>query len=111
MAGMGVQSPNCCVDGWDLGWRADAYILGDGSIFVSAYTWGTCYGNANCGGHFWQNPRYHSQTEISLPDPSTPIRLRMMWESGDGQLVLQLYRSPLAKVREFQARFSRRSLF
>ena len=82
MAGMGVQSPNCCVDGWDLGWRADAYILGDGRIFVSADTWGTCDGNANCGGHFWQNPRYHSQTEISLPDPSTPIRLRMMWESG-----------------------------
>jgi len=82
MAGIGVQSPNCCVDGWDLGWRADAYILGDGQIFVSADTWGTCDGNANCGGHFWQNPRYHSQTVLSLPDPSTPIHLRMMWESG-----------------------------
>ena len=82
VAGMGVQSPNCCVDGWDLGWRADAYILGDGQIFVSADTWGTCDGNANCGGHFWQNPRYHSQTVLSLPDPSTPIHLRMMWESG-----------------------------
>ena len=34
MAGLGVQSLNCCVDGWDLGWRVDAYILRDGQIFV-----------------------------------------------------------------------------
>lgn len=83
MAGMGVQSPNCCVDGWDLGWRADAYLLGNGTVFVSADTWGTCDGNANCGGHFWQNPRFHSQMILrDLPSLGTPIFLRMMWEAG-----------------------------
>ncbi len=83
MAGMGVQSPNCCVHGWDLGWRADVYVLANGTVLVSADTWGTCDGNANCGGHFWQNPRYRTETVLhSLPSISSPIFLRMMWESG-----------------------------
>src|SRR4029077_15569388 len=48
MAGMGVQSPNCCIDGWDFGWRADVFVLPSGTLIVSGSTWETCDGNANC---------------------------------------------------------------
>ncbi len=82
MAGMGVQSPNCCVDGWDLGWRADVFLLPNSSLVVSGSSWGTCDGNANCGGHFWQYLRYHAQITINAANISSPIYLRMMWESG-----------------------------
>lgn len=82
MAGMGVQSPNCCVDGWDFGWRADVFLLPNGTMLVSGSSWGTCDSNANCGGYFWQNLRYHVQRTIHPPTQSTPIYLRMMWEAG-----------------------------
>ncbi len=111
MAGMGVQSPNCCVDGWDLGWRADAYTLGDGRVFVSADTWGTCDGNANCGGHFWQNPRYHSQTAVNLPDPATPIYLRMMWESGIVNWYYNYTGVPWQKYGSFKPDFRENAYF
>ena len=80
MAGMGVQSPNCCVDGWDLGWRADAFLLHDRSIIVSGSAWTTCDSNANCGGYFWQQLRYHAQVTLHPQNVSSPIYLRMMWE-------------------------------
>jgi len=80
MAGMGVQSPNCCIDGWDFGWRADAFLLSDSSIVVSGSAWGTCDSNANCGGIFWQYLRYHAQVVLHPTNLSSPIFLRMMWE-------------------------------
>ncbi len=82
MAGMGVQSPNCCIDGWDFGWRADVFLLPNRSMVVSGSSWGTCDGNGNCGGYFWQHLRYHSQVTINPQNLSSPIFLRMMWESG-----------------------------
>ncbi len=80
MAGMGVQSPNCCIDGWDFGWRADAFLLPDRSIIISGSAWGTCDSNANCGGIFWQYLRYHAQVTLHPANLSNPIYLRMMWE-------------------------------
>jgi hypothetical protein len=80
MAGMGVQSPNCCIDGWDFGWRADAFLMPDSSIVISGSAWGTCDSNANCGGVFWQFLRYHAEVTIHAADLSSPIFLRMMWE-------------------------------
>ncbi len=80
MTGMGVQSPNCCIDGWDFGWRADAFLLPDGSIVVSGSAWGTCDSNANCGGLFWQYLRYHAEVVLHPANLSSPIFLRMMWE-------------------------------
>ena len=80
MAGMGVQSPNCCIDGWDFGWRADAFLLPDRSIVISGSTWGTCDSNVSCGGIFWQYLRYHAQVVLHPANISSPIYLRMMWE-------------------------------
>src|SRR6266496_3394048 len=80
MAGMGVQSPNCCVDGWDLGWRADVFLLPNRSLIVSGSSWTTCDSNANCGGYFWQQLRYHAQVTLNPQEISAPIYLRMMWE-------------------------------
>jgi len=91
MAGMGVQSPNCCVDGWDLGWRADVFLLPNSSLIISGSSWTTCDSNANCGGYFWQQLRYHSQVTINPQNISTPIYLRMMWEpvTKDDQTLYQ----------------------
>ena len=80
MAGMGVQSPNCCVDGWDLGWRADAFLMPNSSIIISGSAWSTCDSNANCGGIFWQHLRYHAQVTLHPSNISSPIFLRIMWE-------------------------------
>ncbi|TMI28722.1 hypothetical protein E6H30_00515 [Candidatus Bathyarchaeota archaeon] len=80
MAGMGVQSPNCCIDGWDFGWRADLFVLPNGTRVVSGSTWETCDGNANCGGIFWEHLRYHAQQIINPTNTSTPVYLRMMWQ-------------------------------
>ena len=80
MAGMGVQSPNCCIDGWDFGWRADLFILPSGTQIVSGSTWETCDGNANCGGAIWEHLRYHAQQIITPPDSVTPVYLRMTWQ-------------------------------
>ncbi|OLD09395.1 MAG: hypothetical protein AUI95_00945 [Crenarchaeota archaeon 13_1_40CM_3_52_4] len=87
MAGMGVQSPNCCIDGWDFGWRADAFLMPNSSLIVSASSWETCDSNANCGGYMWEHLWYHSQTTLHPQNISTPIYLRMMWEPVivDGQ--------------------------
>ena len=80
MAGMGVQSPNCCIDGWDFGWRADAFLLHDSSIVISGSTWGTCDSNVSCGGIFWQYLRYHAEVVLHPANLSSPIFLRMMWQ-------------------------------
>ena len=80
MAGMGVQSPNCCIDGWDFGWRADLFVLPNGTRVVSGSTWETCDGNANCGGVMWQHLRYHAERTINPANISTPVYLRMMWQ-------------------------------
>jgi len=80
MAGMGVQSPNCCIDGWDFGWRADLFVLPSGTLIVSGSTWETCDGNANCGGVIWQHLRYHAQQIINPANLSTLVYLRMMWQ-------------------------------
>ena len=87
LAGMGVQSPNCCVDGWDFGWRADVFLLPNSSLMISGSSWETCDGNANCGGYFWEHLWYHSQTTLNPQNISTPIYLRMQWEpvTVDGQ--------------------------
>jgi len=87
MAGMGVQSPNCCVDGWDFGWRADLFLLQNRSLIVSGSSWETCDSNVNCGGYMWEHLWYHSQTTLNPQNISTPIYLRMNWEpvTVDGQ--------------------------
>ncbi len=78
MAGMGIQSPNCCIDGWDFGWRADRFVLANGTQFVTGATWETCDGNANCGGAIWEHMRYHTEQTITA-NLSTPVYLRIMW--------------------------------
>jgi len=80
MAGMGVQSPNCCIDGWDFGWRADVFLLQNRSMIVSGSSWETCDSNANCGGYMWEHLWYHSRVTVNPQNISSPIYLRMMWE-------------------------------
>jgi hypothetical protein len=81
MAGMGIQSPNCCIDGWDFGWRADVFLLPDRSLIISGSSWETCDGSANCGGYIWEKLWYHTQVTLNPQNISTPIFLRMNWTS------------------------------
>ncbi len=87
VAGMGVQSPNCCIDGWNFGWRADVFLLPNSSVIVSGSSWETCDSNANCGGYMWEHLWYHSQVALSPQSISNTIFLRMSWEpvTVDGQ--------------------------
>lgn len=80
MAGMGIQSPNCCIDGWDFGWRADLFTLPNGTQMVAGSTWETCDGNANCGGAIWEHLRYHAEQIIKPASISTPVYLRIIWQ-------------------------------
>lgn len=79
MAGMGIQSPNCCIDGWDFGWRADVFLLSNNRLIVSGSSWETCDGSANCGGYIWEHLWYHTQVTINPQNVSMPIYLRMSW--------------------------------
>jgi hypothetical protein len=79
MAGMGIQSPNCCIDGWDFGWRADVFLLPNNSLVVSGSSWETCDGSANCGGYVWEYQWYHTQLTLHPQNISTLIFLRMSW--------------------------------
>ena len=81
MVGMGIQSPNCCVDGWDFGWRADVFLLSNSSLVISGSSWETCDGNGNCGGYIWEHLWYHTQVTLNPQNISTPIFLRMNWTS------------------------------
>lgn len=46
-AGIGAQSPNCCKDGLDYGYRADILFTEDGRYLV-ARAWETCDQNMGC---------------------------------------------------------------
>src|SRR5437868_476756 len=46
-AGIGAQSPNCCKDGLDYGYRADVLFTGGGRYLV-ARAWATCDQNIAC---------------------------------------------------------------
>jgi len=47
-AGIGAQSPNCCKDGLDYGYRADVLFSDKGETFLLARAWETCDGNIAC---------------------------------------------------------------
>jgi hypothetical protein len=75
--GIGVQSPNCCVDGLDYGYRIDAYLFHDGREMVVASAWQTCDVNIACGGRPWRNQMLHVTHEITRP--ATKLWLAMKW--------------------------------
>lgn len=78
-AGIGVQSPNCCVDGLDYGYRIDAYLFHDGREIVEANAWQTCDTNVACGARPWRNLMLHAIRGVTGLGSS--LWLAMKWNN------------------------------
>lgn len=76
-AGIGVQSPSCCVDGLDYGYRVDMYLFHGGKTILVANAWQTCDANVACGARPWRNSMLSVNFEIS--GTFTPLWLAMKW--------------------------------
>ena len=78
-AGIGVHSPNCCVDGIDYGYRADVFLYHNGSQVFAASAWEVCDTILACGGHTWKHLMYFSSTRVNSSLESD-FRLSVTWE-------------------------------
>lgn len=88
-AGIGVQSPNCCKDGLDYGYRADLLFNSSG-IFLVARAWETCDINVACGGFPWISIMH--QTVTPLQQDIESVMLAMEWKK-DERTVAWYYKS------------------
>lgn len=81
LAGIGAQSPNCCKDGLDYGYRADL-LLTEPQIFLVARAWETCDQNVACSGFPWISVMH--ERIVPLPMESDEyIMLAMEWQRDD----------------------------
>lgn len=91
VAGMGAQSPNCCKDGLDYGYRADIVVAPDGVRYLVARAWETCDQNAACSAFPWQATMYETETAFELGN-HTKVSLAMYWSTDGGKKVHWDYR-------------------
>lgn len=80
-AGVGDQSPNCCTDGIDLAYRADAVLFSNGTEALLARTWWACDVNMACGGYSWQQLLHFGEYMLPTGTLSNLVDLRMNWTS------------------------------
>src|SRR5262249_10068612 len=85
------QSPNCCKDGLDYGYRTDIAETAAGRYFLAARAWETCDQNAACSGFPWQSTMHESEREVSIDVPAK-ISLAMAWPDDGGKTVHWYYR-------------------
>jgi hypothetical protein len=74
LAGIGAQSPNCCKDGLDYGYRADVLFTESGRYLV-ARAWETCDQNIGCSGLPWISTMHESK--VPLPANNSSVMLAM----------------------------------
>lgn len=79
-AGIGIHSPNCCVDGIDYGYRADVFLYHNATEVFAASAWEVCDTILACGGHSWKHLMYFSSTCINSSLESN-FRLSVRWEN------------------------------
>jgi len=77
-AGIGIHSPNCCVDGIDYGYRADIYLYHNASEVFAASAWEVCDVIIACGGHPWKNLIFFSSEQLSATVADN-FQLSMKW--------------------------------
>jgi len=80
-AGIGDQSPNCCKDGLDLIYRADAVLFSNGTEAVLAKAWWACDVNIACAGYSWQQLLHYGSMILPAGSLSSWIELEMNWTS------------------------------
>ncbi len=83
LAGIGAQSPNCCKDGLDYGYRADLLLAGSETYLV-ARAWETCDQNIACSGYPWISTMHESK--VVLPTQSRSLMLAMEWEQASKEV-------------------------
>jgi hypothetical protein len=81
-AGVGDQSPNCCKDGLDLSYRADAIQFTNGTEAVLARAWWACDVNLACGGYSWQHLLFIGSKQLPSGALSNWVELQMNWTIG-----------------------------
>ncbi len=79
-AGIGIHSPNCCVDGIDYGYRADVFLYHNASEVFAASAWEVCDTILACGGHTWKHLMYFSSTRVNSSLESD-FQLSVRWEN------------------------------
>lgn len=84
VAGIGAQSPNCCKDGLDYGYRADI-LFENGARHLVARAWETCDQNIGCSAFPWISTM--PESIVPLSGNGSSIMLSMEWQ--DRGLVLQ----------------------
>lgn len=87
LAGIGAQSPNCCKDGLDYGYRADI-LFEDGARYLVARAWETCDQNIGCSALPWISAMHEST--VLLPGNAPSVMLAMEW---DGRTVDWYYKT------------------
>ena len=81
-AGVGDQSPNCCKDGLDLAYRADAVLFSNGTEALLARVWWACDENIACTGYSWQQLLYYGSVQVPKGTLSNFVELEMNWTSS-----------------------------
>lgn len=80
-AGFGDQSPNCCKDGLDLAYRADAVLFPNGTEALLARSWWACDTVIVCGGFSWQQLLHYGELILPKGTLSNWVDLQMNWTS------------------------------
>lgn len=100
-AGLGVHSPNCCVDGIDYAYRADVYLFHTGDERVVATGWEACDDNAACGGHSWKVLLFSHEQDLGEPGTGTNVTLGMAWSGGELAWSYSLGRGPQVNFTDY----------
>jgi len=87
LAGIGAQSPNCCKDGLDYGYRSDV-LFEEGARYLVARAWETCDQNIGCSAFPWISTKHEST--VPLPGNDSSLMLAMEW---DGRTVNWYYKT------------------
>jgi hypothetical protein len=78
-AGVGVQSPNCCKDGLDSAYRADAVLFTNGTEGLLARAWWACDVNMACDGYSWQQLLHFQEFALPRGTLSNWVDIQMNW--------------------------------
>jgi hypothetical protein len=80
-AGMGIHSPDCCVDGIDYAYRFDIFLYHDGNESLLASAWQVCDANAACGGHSWKLLMFIKSGSLAIANDNSSVRLQLEWRN------------------------------
>jgi hypothetical protein len=102
-AGLGVHSPDCCVDGIDYAYRFDVYLYHDGNESLLASAWQVCDTNAACGGHSWKLLMFTKAGFLGMSNGDSPVRLQLEWRNHTVDWSYGTSQANMIKFASFEA--------